>query len=1026
MESIAFVIIRTDMRNHNRQYAAIVSVRRRTKVGHCTTSDMLTHSCRIVLYQEEPRAHCTSVRSDNRSENFLPVPNSSQGTVGYDMEVCATLQGYAFPDHQRPIANPVMLNVVTGSITFTTASPDSFTPVTCAQCKPALICEENRAPKGGPANAGVLLSIPIELHCAGLRAQVPLEVAGPACHPQGVCFCQFESSGRLSKPSCDCQYGCTILEELDYLCNLIRLQDMLTHSCRIVLYQEEPRAHCTSVRSDNRSENFLPVPNSSQGTVGYDMEVCATLQGYAFPDHQRPIANPVMLNVVTGSITFTTASPDSFTPVTCAQCKPALICEENRAPKGGPANAGVLLSIPIELHCAGLRAQVPLEVAGPACHPQGVCFCQFESSGRLSKPSCDCQYGCTILEELDYLCNLIRLQDMLTHSCRIVLYQEEPRAHCTSVRSDNRSENFLPVPNSSQGTVGYDMEVCATLQGYAFPDHQRPIANPVMLNVVTGSITFTTASPDSFTPVTCAQCKPALICEENRAPKGGPANAGVLLSIPIELHCAGLRAQVPLEVAGPACHPQGVCFCQFESSGRLSKPSCDCQYGCTILEELDYLCNLIRLQDMLTHSCRIVLYQEEPRAHCTSVRSDNRSENFLPVPNSSQGTVGYDMEVCATLQGYAFPDHQRPIANPVMLNVVTGSITFTTASPDSFTPVTCAQCKPALICEENRAPKGGPANAGVLLSIPIELHCAGLRAQVPLEVAGPACHPQGVCFCQFESSGRLSKPSCDCQYGCTILEELDYLCNLIRLQDMLTHSCRIVLYQEEPRAHCTSVRSDNRSENFLPVPNSSQGTVGYDMEVCATLQGYAFPDHQRPIANPVMLNVVTGSITFTTASPDSFTPVTCAQCKPALICEENRAPKGGPANAGVLLSIPIELHCAGLRAQVPLEVAGPACHPQGVCFCQFESSGRLSKPSCDCQYGCTILEELDYLCNLIRLQEEPRVHCTSVRSDNRSENVLPVPNSSQENITEHGYVFRAKNIVKDCLHPGHHLFEPLR
>ena len=32
-------------------------------------------------------------RSDNLSEDLIPVPNSSQGTVGYDMEVCAS------PDH---------------------------------------------------------------------------------------------------------------------------------------------------------------------------------------------------------------------------------------------------------------------------------------------------------------------------------------------------------------------------------------------------------------------------------------------------------------------------------------------------------------------------------------------------------------------------------------------------------------------------------------------------------------------------------------------------------------------------------------------------------------------------------------------------------------------------------------------------------------------------------------------------------------------------------------------------------------
>ena len=43
----------------------------------------------IVLRQKEPRAQCTSVRSDNPSEDFILVLNS-QGGVGYDMEVCDT------------------------------------------------------------------------------------------------------------------------------------------------------------------------------------------------------------------------------------------------------------------------------------------------------------------------------------------------------------------------------------------------------------------------------------------------------------------------------------------------------------------------------------------------------------------------------------------------------------------------------------------------------------------------------------------------------------------------------------------------------------------------------------------------------------------------------------------------------------------------------------------------------------------------------------------------------------------------
>ena len=39
-----------------------------------------------------------------------------------------------------------MLEDVAGSRIFSTASPDSVTSVTCAQCEPAFTCEEHRAP----------------------------------------------------------------------------------------------------------------------------------------------------------------------------------------------------------------------------------------------------------------------------------------------------------------------------------------------------------------------------------------------------------------------------------------------------------------------------------------------------------------------------------------------------------------------------------------------------------------------------------------------------------------------------------------------------------------------------------------------------------------------------------------------------------------------------------------------------------------------------------------------------------------
>ena len=94
----------------------------------------------IVLHQEKPMAHYTSIKSNNCSEDFIQVSHSSQGTIGYDIEVCATHQEYAARDHHWPTTKPVLLYDATNNITFTMASPDSFKPVTRAQCEPALIC----------------------------------------------------------------------------------------------------------------------------------------------------------------------------------------------------------------------------------------------------------------------------------------------------------------------------------------------------------------------------------------------------------------------------------------------------------------------------------------------------------------------------------------------------------------------------------------------------------------------------------------------------------------------------------------------------------------------------------------------------------------------------------------------------------------------------------------------------------------------------------------------------------------------
>ena len=77
------------------------------------------------------------------------------------------------------------------------------------------------------------------------------------------------------------------------------IQELPSHSGHIrqdlILHQEKSRAHCTSVRSDDHSEDFISVPNSSQGTIGYGTVVFETLQGYASPGNHWPTTEPVML-----------------------------------------------------------------------------------------------------------------------------------------------------------------------------------------------------------------------------------------------------------------------------------------------------------------------------------------------------------------------------------------------------------------------------------------------------------------------------------------------------------------------------------------------------------------------------------------------------------------------------------------------------------------------------------------------------------------------------------------------------------
>lgn len=118
----------------------------------------------IVVHHEEPRTHCTSVGSDSGPKNFILIPNGSQGAIS------CSLYGYTSPDHPWRTTKSIMLNNLTGSITFFTSSLDRFTSVTCAQDGFAPICEV-QGTSGGSANSSILWQMPVGFHAAGQWAQ---------------------------------------------------------------------------------------------------------------------------------------------------------------------------------------------------------------------------------------------------------------------------------------------------------------------------------------------------------------------------------------------------------------------------------------------------------------------------------------------------------------------------------------------------------------------------------------------------------------------------------------------------------------------------------------------------------------------------------------------------------------------------------------------------------------------------------------------------------------------------------------
>lgn len=96
-----------------------------------------------------------------------------------------------------------MLENVTGSRTFSTVSPDSVTSVTCAQCEPAFICEEQRAP---------VVNLPILVFSG--RCQTSCPVLGCKHNPH---LWTWGPQTILMESVCDC------LSSHMHICGLLEL-----------------------------------------------------------------------------------------------------------------------------------------------------------------------------------------------------------------------------------------------------------------------------------------------------------------------------------------------------------------------------------------------------------------------------------------------------------------------------------------------------------------------------------------------------------------------------------------------------------------------------------------------------------------------------------------------------------------------------------------------------------------------------------------------------------------------------------
>lgn len=147
---------------------------------------------------------------------------------------------------------------------------------------------------------------------------------------------------------------------------------------------------------------------------------------------------------------------------------------------------------------------------------------------------------------------------------------------------------------------------------------------------------------------------------------------------------------------------------------------------------------------------------------------------------------------------------------------------------------------------------------------------------------------------------------------------------------------------------------------FTDLINTMGLRGGFHAPVCAPLAPpFSWWDDER-VPNPVMLDNAGGSRAFPAASSDSVTSVTCAQCEPAPVCEENTAPQANLAFSGKCQSGCV---VQGMKHVHECPAGGP-----------FEGLKRSSSCSSSCS-SCTVDQRAVLQASLLLLAYWPVFWC---------------------------------------------------